>query len=166
MEEIMNEYFNTKDVPKRNALLKKIMFACPPNAKDFFYKAFKKERYLDIKLIAIRGYSSYASEEEVEVLMRKLLELLKKRPEHTPYDYEEYEIMRSKFLMPYLIEKYNYQCFKEFNNQLEKQYNDMPDVFKNMFSCDENGNYYDIRDPKEVQESFDKFYHRDKKIDK
>ena len=96
--------------------------------------------------------------------MRKLLELLKKIPEHTPYDYEEYEIMRSKFLMPYLIEKYNYQCFKEFNNQLEKQYNDMPDVFKNMFSYDEFGNSYTIRDPKEVHESWNKFWGRDKKL--
>ena len=43
MEEIMNEYFNTKDVPKRNALLKKIMFACPPNAKDFFIKLLKRK---------------------------------------------------------------------------------------------------------------------------
>ena len=32
-----------------------------------------------------------------------------------------------------LIEKYNYQCFKNFNKQLEKQYNEMPDVFKNIF---------------------------------
>jgi len=50
---------------------------------------------------------------------------LLKKPEHTPYDYEEYEIMRSKFLMSYLIEKYNYQCFKDFTNQLEKQYNNI-----------------------------------------
>ena len=27
--------------------------------------------------------------------------------------------------MSYLIEKYNYQCFKDFTNQLEKQYNNI-----------------------------------------
>ena len=155
MEEKMNEYYNTKDVRKRNDLLKKIMFSCPMNGKEFFYQAFKKERYLDIKLIAIRGYSLYASEKEVETLMLKLLELLKKRPERTPYDYEEYEIMRSAFLMPYLLKTYNYKCFQEFNTQLEKQYNEMPDVFKNIFSYDEFGNCYTIRDPKEVKESFE-----------
>ena len=158
MEEKMNDYFNTKDISKRNNLLKELVFACPSNAKEFFYQSFKKERYLDMKLTAIRGYSFYAREEETERLMFKLLELLKERPKHTPYDYQEYEIMRSKFLMPYLIEKYNYQCFKEFNKQLEKQYNEMPDVFKNIFSCDEFGNSYNIRDPKEVSESLEKFY--------
>ena len=161
-EEKMNEYFGLKDVSKRNKILKELVFNYPKNAKDFFYKAFKKERYLDMKLTAIRGYSFYANEEETEILMNKLLELLKERPKHTPYDYQEYEIMRSKFLMPYLIEKYNYQCFKNFNKQLEKQYNEMPDVFKNIFSCDEFGNSYNIRDPKEVNESFGKFYEQNR----
>lgn len=161
-EEKMKEYFNLKDVSKRNKILKELVFNYPKNAKDFFYKAFKKEKYLDMKLTAIRGYSFYASEEETEILMDKLLELLKKRPKHTPYDYQEYEIMRSKFLMPYLIEKYNYQCFKKFNEQLEKQYNEMPDAFKNIFSCDELGNSYNIRDPKEVNESFEKFYEQNR----
>ena len=40
MEEKMNEYYNTKDVRKRNDLLKKIMFSCPMNGKEFFYQAF------------------------------------------------------------------------------------------------------------------------------
>ena len=111
-----------------------------------------------MKLTAVRGYAFYSSEDEVEILMSKLLDLLKKRPEHTPYNYQEYEIMRSKFLMPYLLEKYNYQCFKNFNKQLEKQYNDMPDVFKNIFSCDEFGNSYQIRDMKEVKESLKRFF--------
>ena len=100
----INEYFNLKDVSKRNKILKELVFDYPKNAKDFFYKAFKKERYLDMKLTAVRGYAFYSSEDEVEILMSKLLDLLKKRPEHTPYNYQEYEIMRSKFLMPYLLE--------------------------------------------------------------
>lgn len=158
VEKKINEYFNLKDVSKRNKILKELVFDYPKNAKDFFYKAFKKERYLDMKLTAVRGYAFYSSEDEVEILMSKLLDLLKKRPEHTPYNYQEYEIMRSKFLMPYLLEKYNYQCFKNFNKQLEKQYNDMPDVFKNIFSCDEFGNSYQIRDMKEVKESLKRFF--------
>lgn len=158
MEEMMNEYFDIKDISKRNRILKELVFSCPPNAKDFFYQAFKKERYLDMKLTAVRGYAFYSSETEVEILMYKLLELLRKIPKCTPYDYQEYEIMRSKFLMPYLLEKYNYQCFKEFNKQLEKQYNDMPDVFKNICSCDEMGNSYQIRNMKEVKETLKNFF--------
>lgn len=158
MEKMMNEYFDIKDISKRNKILKELVFSCPPNAKNFFYQVFKKERYLDMKLTAVRGYAFYSSETEVEILMYKLLELLRKIPKRTPYDYQEYEIMRSKFLMPYLLEKYNYQCFKEFNKQLEKQYNDMPDVFKNIFSCDEMGNSYQIRDMKEVKETLKNFF--------
>ncbi len=71
---------------------------------------------------------------------------------------QEYEIMRSKFLMPYLLEKYDYKCFHEFSQQLEKQYNAMPDVFKNIFSCDEFGNTYQIRDLEEVKKSQRDFY--------
>ncbi len=154
----MKGYFETKDISKRNKLLRESALIYPPDAKDFFYRAFKRERYLDMKLTAIRGYAFYASEEEVEIVMSKMLELLKRRPERTPYDYQEYEPMRSKFLMPYLVKKYNYQCFKDFNEQLKKQYDAMPDVFKNIYSCDENGNTYTIRDPKEVTETFNKFY--------
>ena len=115
-----------------------------------------------MKLTAIRGYSFYATEEEVNTLMDKMLELLKKIPHHTPYDYQEYEIMRSAFLMPYLLKNYNYSCFEIFNKQLEKQYNDMPDAFKNIFSCDEHGNAYVIRDPKKVNESMAEFFRKNK----
>ncbi len=44
MEEMIKEYFNIKDVSKRNKLLKELVFDCPPNAKDFFYQVFKKSR--------------------------------------------------------------------------------------------------------------------------
>ena len=34
----------------------------------------------------------------------------------------------------------------------------MPDCFKNIYSLDKNGKLYEIRDPKEVNESWDKFF--------
>ena len=111
-----------------------------------------------MKLSAVRGYAAYASETEVCLLLNKMLELLKKRPDKTPYDYTEYEPMRSVFLMPYLLEHYGYECFQTFNEQLERQYNDMPDYFKNIFTLDENGNSYNIRDPEEVRESLKNFW--------
>lgn len=157
---LMECYFQTKEIPERNRILKNLLCNMPVDAKDFFLKAFKKERYLDMKLSAVRGYAAYATEEEVGVLMNKLLELLKMIPQRTPYDYREYECMRSVFLMPYLIEKYGYECFHTFNEQLEEQYNDMPDCFKNIFSLDENGNAYDIRDSEEVKQSWNDFWNR------
>lgn len=158
--DLMELYFSKRDVAERNKILKYLLCNMPIDAKDFFLKAFKKERYLNMKLSAIRGYAFYATEEEVSVLMEKMLERLKKIPERTPYDYSEYESMRSVFLMPYLLEHYGYECFHIFNEQLEKQYNDMPDCFKNIFSLDENGNIYSIRDSEEVKQSWNAFWGR------
>ncbi|WP_303985608.1 hypothetical protein [Niallia circulans] len=147
----METYFNTKDIAKRNALLKQLVFDLPDDGKDFFLKAYKKERYLDMRLTAIRGYAGFASEEEVAILMNRMLEILTKRPESTPYNYQEYEILRSAFLLPYLLEIYPYDCFKKFNEQLEKQYDAMPDVFKGIFTCNDKGEHIQLVPPAVVQ---------------
>lgn len=160
ISELMIDYFTIKDVRQRCEVLKIITFHCPPDSKDFFLRSFKKERYLDMKLTALRGYAYYASEDEVSVLSKKLMELLKKRAESTPYNYEEYEIMRSAFLLPYLIDRYHYVCLQELRDQVEKQYNDMPDCFKGIFSYDEEGKCYNIRDPEEVKKSWNEFYEK------
>ena len=159
-EYLMELYFQEKEVSKRNEILRKLLLDMPIDAKDFFLKAFKKERYLDMKLSAVRGYAVYATEKEVSILMDKLLELLKKRPEKTPYNYTEYEPMRSVFMMPYLLKRYDYVCFRVFNTQLEKQYNDMPDCFKAIFTLDEFGNVCTIRDKEEVEKSWCDFWGR------
>lgn len=156
-EYLMEAYFQEKEVSKRNEILRKLLLDMPDNAKDFFLKAFKKERYLDMKLRAVRGYAVYATEEEVSALMNILLELLKKRPEKTPYNYTEYEPMCSVFLMPYLLEHYDYACFRVFDMQLEKQYADMPDCFKDIFTLDELGNVHTIRNKEEVENSWRDF---------
>ena len=158
--DLMESYLQEKEVSKRNTILKLLLLDTPPNAKDFFLKAFKRERYLEMKLSAVRGYAVYATEEEVSTLMNKLLELLKKRPEKTPYNYTEYEPMRSVFLMPYLLEHYDYECFRIFNSQLEKQYDDMPNCFKGIFTLDEFGNIRSLRNKEEVEKSWREFWGR------
>ena len=162
-EKLKEEYFQTKDLYARNQILKQLLCNLPNDAKEFFFRVFKKERYLDMKLSAVRGYSAYADEKEVEVLMSKMLELLKKIPEKTPYDYQEYESMRSIFLMPYLLKHYDYECFCIINMQLEKQYHEMPDCFKNIFTLDEKGDLHNIRDPEEVKRSWNDFWHKTNK---
>ena len=66
--------------------------------------------------------------------------------------------MRSQYLMPYLLEKYSYPCFRAFNAQLEAQYAALPEVFKHIFICDERGNIQQLRDKKEVQAALAKFF--------
>jgi hypothetical protein len=134
-------YLTSKDLFNRNQILDAFVMQCLQyDMKDFFLFAFKKERWLDMRLTAIRGFATYATEKEIIPLMKKFLEILIKIPTHTPYNYKEYELLRSKFLLPYLVEKYGYDCFKEALVQLEKQYNDMPDEYKGLaYTLDENG---------------------------
>lgn len=141
----IEDYTSIKDILKRNAVLKEAVSTPTEYSKEFFLAAFKKERYLDMKLTAVRGYAEYASEEEVGVLMVKMLELLIKRGQTTPNDYQEYEPMRSPFLMPYLLNKYNYQCFKVFAEQLDKQYAAMDDEWKGIFTLNENGELVQLK---------------------
>lgn len=120
------DYKKIKDIAKRYSFLKELAIRHPEKtSKEFFLAVFKKERYLDMRLTAIRGYAVFATEKEIEPLMKKMTELLRKRPQTTPYNYQEYEILRSAYLMPYLLEKYGYTCFKDFNQQLNLQYDDM-----------------------------------------
>ena len=76
MDEAMQRYFAEKNVARRSALLRELVFACPPDGEQFFRRAFQKERYLDLKLTAVRGYAFYASEDEVVPLMEKLLDIM------------------------------------------------------------------------------------------
>lgn len=157
MEELIEQYFSQKDVVKRHHLLKTITLKCEFASKDFFEKAYKKERKLEEKLTALRGYAFYASEQEVEPYANKLRESVMKVSQTTPYAYNLYEDMRAAYLLPYLVKTYNYHCFIELRDQVEKQYEAMPDVFKNIYSYDEYGEFYQIRDPKEVNKSLDDF---------
>ena len=141
----IEEYISIKDTLARYNILKRAVCNLPENGKEFFLTAFKKERYLDIKLTAVRGYSEYASEEEVNVLMKKMLELLVKHGQTTRNNYQEYEPMRSPFLLPFLLNKYKYSCFKIFAEQLEKQYALMDDQWKGIFTLDENGSFVELR---------------------
>ena len=158
VEKLIEQYFSQKDVVKRHYLLKEITFKCEFVSKEFFEKAYKKERKLEEKLTALRGFAFYASEQEVEPYVNKILESVVKTPKTTPYAYNLYEGMRAAYLLPFLVKTYNYQCFIKLSDQVEKQYEAMPDVFKNIYSFDENGEFYQIRDPKEVKKSMDEFW--------
>ena len=72
----IEQYKSTKDLLTGNNILKSAVLSPPENGKEFFLAAFKKDRYLDMKLTAVRGYAEYATEEEVNKLMSKMLELL------------------------------------------------------------------------------------------
>lgn len=156
------DYYKTvKDIFSRNQILQAFVLQCQKyDLKEFFLSAFKKERYLDMRLTAIRGYAIYASEKEISPLMKKFIDILVKIPSRTPYNYQEYEMLRSKFGLPYLVEQYRYDCFKEALDQLEKQYNDMPDECKGFFTLDENAIYVALMTREEIDENLDVLFKR------
>jgi len=61
-----------------------------------------------MRLLAIRGYAAHATEEEVNILVYRLLEILKKWYEKNPdcYAYKDYNLLRSDFMIKYLLKKY------------------------------------------------------------
>jgi hypothetical protein len=150
-------YFKLKDIALRNKILGCLMHN-EIGLKQFFLDAYKKERYLDMKLKAIRGLANYATETEIEDIMEHFLKQLMKRPENTPYNYQEYEFIRSACGLPYLIKKYGYSCFEEALSQEEKQYNDMPEAFKGHYTVDEDGNLIELRNRDEVKEMLNSFF--------
>ncbi|MCA1293260.1 hypothetical protein LBW89_09535 [Paenibacillus sp. alder61] len=151
-------YFKLKNIALRNQILYGLIRCKELELKDFFQKAYKKERYLDMKLLAIHGLAHDASEEEIDKVMDHFLKILVKRPESTPYNYQEYEFLRSAFGLPLLVKKYGYPCFEKVRQQVEKQYQDMPEAFKGHFTFDEDGKAVQLRLPSETKKMIDRFF--------
>ena len=153
-------YSTTKQLHLRNKALRLLYDFDFPELKDFFDNAYKKERYLDMKIYALRGLSHFTNEKEIEKLLQKFNLTLLKRQETTPYNYQEYELLRGQNSLPYLIEKYNYNCFKETLNQVNAQYNAMPDAFKGHFGINENGEFLSLRSPEESSQMIKDFFNQ------
>ncbi|SDM49251.1 hypothetical protein [Paenibacillus jilunlii] len=151
-------YFKLKSIALRNQILYGLIRCKELELKDFFQKAYKKERYLDMKLLAIHGLAYYASEEEIDKVMDHFLKILIKRPETTPYNYQEYEFLRSAFGLPRLIKKYGYPCFEKALQQVEKQYHDMPEAFQGHYTFDEDGKAVQLRSPRETKQMIERFF--------
>lgn len=153
-------YTNTKQIELRDQILKLIYDFDFPELSEFFNLAFKKERYLDMKLYALRGLSQFISEQEVEKLLQKFNLTLAKRQKSTPYNYQEYELLRGKHALPFLVEKYGYGCFIETLNQVNNQYNQMPDAFKGHFTTDKNGEIVNLRSSRKSKKIMTNFFNK------
>lgn len=151
-------YFNLKNPALRNKILYGLIRCKELDLKDFFQKAYKKERYLDMRLLAIHGLTKYASEKEIDKIMDHFLQILIKRPETTPYNYQEYEFLRSAFGLPLLMKQYGYPCFEQALQQVEKQYHDMPEAFQGHFTYDEDGRAVQLRSPSETKKMIERFF--------
>ncbi|MEI2274362.1 hypothetical protein OHD16_19595 [Sphingobacterium sp. ML3W] len=160
---LTNIYYSTKQLDIRNKILKLLYDFNFATLKEFFANAYKKERYLDMKIYALRGLSNFMEEKEIAKLLDKFNQTLAKRQDTTPYNYQEYELLRGKNALPFLVEKFGYNCFEETLEQLNKQYDDMPDAFKGHFTTDENGEIVMLRKPEETKIMMEKFWENARK---
>lgn len=156
-------YHSTKQLDIRNNILKLLYDLDLEILKDFFAKAYTKERYLDMKIYALRGLSTFVEEKDIAKLLVKFNQTLAKRAETTPYNYQEYELLRGKNALPYLVEKVGYNCFKETLEQVNNQYNAMPSAFKGHFTTDEKGEIVFLRKPEESSAMMEEFWEEDRK---
>ncbi|SUV04260.1 Uncharacterised protein [Priestia megaterium] len=158
LETLKYLYFKIKDISLRHKLLLVLRDIYNSQLGEFFQKAYKKERDLEIKLIAVRGLVKYVEEHEISKIMNHFMKILIKRPEHTPYNYKEYEYLRSPSGLPYLIKEYNYNCFHQVLEQVEKQYEAMPFQFKHHYTYDENDNIVELRSTEETERMIEDFF--------
>jgi hypothetical protein len=155
---IINIYKTTKLPEMRNKSLKLLYDKDYDYLKEFFEAAYKRERYLDMKMLALRGLSQFITEDNIKDILVKFNKILKKRPDNTPYNYQEYELLRGQNSLPYLVKRYNYKCYAETLEIVEKQYNDMPKAFKGHFTVDENGEIVLLRSSEKSSKIMDKFF--------
>ncbi|GHS86750.1 hypothetical protein FACS189487_01600 [Campylobacterota bacterium] len=158
IEAIINIYSKTKDLYIRNTCIKLLNNKENSMLKSFFETAYKKERYLDMKINALRGLAHHISENEIKTLLIKFSETLKKRKETTPYNYQEYELLLGKNALPYLYKRYSYKCIKETLQIVQTQYNEMPEAFKGHFTIDEDGNTIILRSAEETSKMISDFF--------
>ena len=64
-----------------------------------------------------------------------------------PYNYQEYELLRGRNALPYLVERYGYACLRETLEQVDRQYDAMPEAFKGHFTVDDDGEVVTLREP-------------------
>lgn len=156
-------YTSTKEMSYRNKILKLLYDHKDSELQSFFEMAYKKERYLDMKVYALRGLAQFSNEEEIAKLISKFKITLAKREETTPYNHQEYELLKGKNALPYLVERYNYISFKQLLEQVNEQYERMPDAFKGHFTINEYGEFIHLRSPEESSKMIRTFFDSVKK---
>jgi hypothetical protein len=155
---LVNIYMNSKLAEIREIIFQYLYDRNYHGLKEFFAAAYKKERSLHMKMMALRGLSQFLSESEIEIILQKFNETLKKRLVSIPYNYIEYEFLRGKNLLPWLVKTYGYNCFVETLHQVDEQYDAMPEQFKGHFTIDESGNLRRLRPIEQTKWMIDAFF--------
>lgn len=107
--------------------------------------------------------AQFSEEKNSEKLVNKLKITLAKREASIPYNYQEYELMRGKNALPFLLKTYNYSSFKDLLDHVNEQYERIPDAFKGHFTTDEKGKIITLRSAGESSKIIYNFFSQKKK---
>lgn len=140
-------YTSSKHLDVRKQVLRLLYDLDFQTLDEFFALAYRKERYLDMKVYALRGLARRSEEKQLQRLLEGFRQTLAKRQQSTPYNYQEYELLRGRNALPYLVERYGYACLRDTLEQVNRQYEAMPEAFKGHFTVDDNGTLVTLRDP-------------------
>lgn len=140
-------YTSSKQLDVRKQILRLLYDFDFQALDEFFAQAYRKERYLDMKVYALRGLARRAEEKQLQRLLEGFRQTLANRQQSTPYNYQEYELLRGRNALPYLLERYGYACLRDTLEQVNRQYDAMPEAFKGHFTVDDNGTLVTLREP-------------------
>ena len=108
---------------------------------EFFAEAYARERYHSMKATALRGLAQFANEQEIADQLIKLRASLQKVEQSTPLNFSEYEMLLAPQSLPYVVQRYGYVSLNETLDQVNAQYERMPDPVKGLVTADESGNF-------------------------
>ena len=140
-------YTSSKQLDVRKQILRLLYDLDFQALDEFFAQAYRKERYLDMKVYALRGLARRAEEKQLQRLLEGFRQTLANRQQSTPYNYQEYELLRGRNALPYLLERYGYACLRDTLEQVNRQYDAMPEAFKGHFTVDDSGTLVTLREP-------------------
>lgn len=105
----------------------------------------------------IRGYAFYATEEELRPIMKKFQELLEKN-----HDYIDYEPILSVAGLPYLVEKYGFDCFSDALKTAKNEYQKINPRLRNHFTLNEKLEQDFKLSPEEAKKQFNEILRKAK----
>ena len=123
--------------------------------KEYLYSHITKCKRLWLKLFFIRAYAIYADESELILIMQEFSNNLR-----NTHDYIDYEPILSKGGLPFLCDKYGYECFNHALAIAAEEYEKINPLLRGYFTMNESGDHIDILTPQQILENTNKFLNK------
>lgn len=120
--------------------------------KDYLYDHLKKSRRPWLRLFYIRAYAVYATESELESVICKFEDMMRKY-----HDYQDFSQILSEAGLPYLVRKYNYPCFKRALATAIQEYAQINACLRGLFTLNEDGDLFSVLSSDEIHQRFQRY---------